>query len=117
MRSFYRGAPSLNSDNRNAAAAKNVTRFAMPVMVADMLYYVGCYADITDNNTLEANRSAGQIAANRFSAVALALEHYADFGPQTDADARSVSRPPRQRRRPRKSLQINDVRIGRSRHP
>jgi hypothetical protein len=36
VRSFYRAAASLNSDNRNAAAAKNVTRFAMPVMVADM---------------------------------------------------------------------------------
>jgi hypothetical protein len=81
VRSFYRDAASLNSDNRNGAAAKNVTRFAMPVMVADMLYYVGCQADITDNNTLEANRSARQIAAKRFSAVALALEHYADFGP------------------------------------
>jgi hypothetical protein len=36
VRIFYRDAPSLNSDNRNAAAAKNVTPFAMPVMVADM---------------------------------------------------------------------------------
>jgi hypothetical protein len=36
VRTFYRDAPSLNSDNRNAAAAKNVTRFAMPVMVVDM---------------------------------------------------------------------------------
>jgi hypothetical protein len=35
VRTFYRDAPSLNSDNRNAAAATNVTRFAMPVMVAD----------------------------------------------------------------------------------
>jgi hypothetical protein len=36
VRSFYRVAPSLNSDNRNAAAGQNVTRFAMPVMVADL---------------------------------------------------------------------------------
>jgi hypothetical protein len=36
VRTFYRDAASLNSDNRNAAAAKNVTRFAMPVLVADM---------------------------------------------------------------------------------
>ena len=36
VRRFYRDAPSLNSDNRNAAAAKTVTRFAMPVLVADM---------------------------------------------------------------------------------
>jgi hypothetical protein len=70
VRSFYSDAPSLNSDNRNAAAAKNVTRFAMPVTVADFFYYVGCQADITDN-TLDANRSAGQIAAKRFSALAL----------------------------------------------
>jgi len=42
----------------------------MPVTVADFFYYVGCQADITDN-TLDANRSAGQIAAKRFSALAL----------------------------------------------
>jgi hypothetical protein len=36
VRTFYRDAASLNSDNRNAAAAKTVTRFAMPVLVADM---------------------------------------------------------------------------------
>jgi hypothetical protein len=36
VRTFYRDAASLNSDNRNAAAAKNVTRFAVPVLVANM---------------------------------------------------------------------------------
>jgi hypothetical protein len=36
VRSFYRDAASLNSDNRNAADATNVTRFAMAVMVADL---------------------------------------------------------------------------------
>src|SRR5882762_1113190 len=116
VRRFYRDAPSLNSDNRNVTAAKNVTRFAMAVIVADMfITTLRCLSSCSHNRRhprSEPQRRADsceEIQRGGLRTRSALLERRVR-GPLL-AGVRPLTGGPR------KSLQINDVRNGGSRHP